>query len=372
MQHLCRSDRTGAQDHFAFCAGLDDFAALNETHAGGAALLDDQAIDQHIFFETQIGTRQRGFQKASRRRPAASALLVDVEIADALIVAGIEIRNFPDTHFFRGIADRVQNGPGQPWGFDPPAAADAVMLAWPKKMVFEPPERRLDVIPAPARQAKLTPVVIVGGLPAHRDHRVNGGRAADHLAAGIGQRAAVETGFRLGPKHPVRTRIADRKEIADRDVKPDPVVVAAGLQDQDAARGIGRQPVGDDAAGGAGADDDIVEITLKLLHKSSPRAHFWALAIAAHSVAKARCTAARGVLDKTTHLNPVIREFPCPSSIASPICNPISMPIPSYCTTCTALRHSSRIGCGSSAATKSPRVWAVPAWSASSRAANPR
>src|SRR6266851_4261892 len=150
MQHLRRSDRTGAQDHFALCAGLDDVAALNETHADGAAPLDDQAIGQHILLETQIGTLQCGFQKTSRRRPAASALLVDMEITDALIVAGIEIRNFPDTDFFRGIADRVQDGPGQPRGFDPPAAADAVMLARPKKMVFEPPERRLDVIPAPA------------------------------------------------------------------------------------------------------------------------------------------------------------------------------------------------------------------------------
>jgi hypothetical protein len=54
-------------------------------------------------------------------------------------------------------------------------------------------------------------------------------------------------------------------------MKPDPVVVAAGLQDQHAVGGIGRQPVGDDAAGGARADDDIVEITFKPLHKASPR-----------------------------------------------------------------------------------------------------
>ena len=89
-------------------------------------------------------------------------------------------------------------------------------------------------------------------------------RAADHLAARIGQRAAVEARLRLGLEHPVRARIADREEIADRNVEPDPVVVAAGFQEQHAVLGIGRQPVGDDAAGGAGADDDIVEITFEL------------------------------------------------------------------------------------------------------------
>ncbi len=136
MQHLRRSDRAGAQDHFAFCAGLDGFAAPGKTHADGAPLLDDQAIDQDVLFETQIGALQRGLQEASRGRPAASALLVDVEIADALIVAGVEIRNFADTHFFRRIADRVQNGPGQPRRFDPPTAAGAVMHAVAQKMIL--------------------------------------------------------------------------------------------------------------------------------------------------------------------------------------------------------------------------------------------
>src|SRR6267378_4447981 len=129
MQHLCRSDRARAQDHFAPGAGLDDFAAPSETHSSGAAVLDDQAIDQHVLFETQIGTLQRRLQEPSRCRPAAAALLVYVEIADALIVAGVEIRNLGDTHFFRCLADCVQNCPGQPRRFDPPAAACAMMLA---------------------------------------------------------------------------------------------------------------------------------------------------------------------------------------------------------------------------------------------------
>src|SRR5260370_38541595 len=229
---------------------------------------------------------------------------------------------------------------------------------------------------SPARKTERSPVVVVRGLSPHRDHGVYGGRAADHLAAGIGQRATVEAGFRLGSKHPVRTGIADREEIADRDVKPDPVVAAACFQDQDAVFGIGRQPVGNDAAGGARANDDIVEITFKLLHKSSPHARLWALAIAAHSVADARCTAARAVLENAKLLKPTL-GFPCPSLIASPICNPISrpgartsMPIPSCCTKCIAPRHSLRTGCGSSVATKSPRVSAALASSASSRAAN--
>ena len=140
MQHLHRSDRAGAQDHFALGAGLDDLAALHEAHADRAAVLDDQAIDQHVLFQPQIGAVQHRLQKAARRRPAPSALLVDVEIADALIVAGVEIGNSSDAHFLRGIADRVENGPGQPRRLDPPAAAGAVMLALAEEMILQPPE----------------------------------------------------------------------------------------------------------------------------------------------------------------------------------------------------------------------------------------
>src|SRR5216684_613968 len=117
-----------------------------------------------------------------------------MEIADTFVIAGVEVRNFADSHFFRGVADRVENGPGQSWSLDPPAAACAMMLAFAEKMILQPPERRQHIVITPARKAELTPVVVVRGLSPHRDHGVDGGRAADHLAAGIGQRAAIEAG----------------------------------------------------------------------------------------------------------------------------------------------------------------------------------
>ena len=300
VQYLRRADRAGAHDDFALGAGLDHLAALHEAHADRTAVLDHQPVDQHVLFKPQIGTLQCGLEKTPRRRPAPAALLVDVEIADAFIVAGVEIRNLANSHFLRGVADRVEDGPGQSRRLDPPAAAGAVVLALAEKMILQPPERRQHVVITPTRKSELTPVIVVGGLSAHRDHGVDGGGAADHLAARIGQRAAVEAGFRLGPEHPVGAGIADRKEIADRDVEPDPVVAAAGFQDQHAVFRIGRQPVGDDATGGTRADDDIVEITFKPLHKSSPRRSSLEHPVSnplgkAHSLAVARCTARESV-----------------------------------------------------------------------------
>ena len=197
-----------------------------------------------------------------------------MKIAHALIVAGVEIRNAPDAHFLGGLADRVENLPGQPRRLDPPAAASAVMFALAQEMILQPLEQRPHIVIAPAGQAELAPVIVIGGLSPHRDHGVDGGGAADHLAAGIGKCPSVEPGLRLGFEHPVRTGIADRKEIADRYMKPDPVVVAAGLEDQHAVFRIRRQPVGHDAAGGARANHDIIEIAFKPLRHHPPVHHY--------------------------------------------------------------------------------------------------
>ena len=39
---------------FALGAGLDHLVALDEAHADGAAVLDDQPVDQHVLFQPQI------------------------------------------------------------------------------------------------------------------------------------------------------------------------------------------------------------------------------------------------------------------------------------------------------------------------------
>ena len=131
-----------------------------------------------------------------------------------------------------------------------------------EEMVLVLAEVRQHVVPAPAGKPKLAPMVVVGGLAAHVDHGVDRGRAADHLAARIVQAAAVEALLGLGLEHPVRARIADGEQVADRDVEPDPVVAAAGFQQQHALARVGGQPVRQHAAGRARADDDVVVVAL--------------------------------------------------------------------------------------------------------------
>ena len=116
--------------------------------------------------------------------------------------------------------------------FDPPLAACAMMLGIAVDMVLMLQEPGQHIAPSPAGQAELTPAIIIGRLPAHIDHRVDRGTAADHLAPRIGEPAPAETGLLDRLEHPVGARIADREEISDRDVEPDPVVLAARLEQQ--------------------------------------------------------------------------------------------------------------------------------------------
>ena len=185
-----------------------------------------------------------------------------MEIADAFVVAGVEVLNRRDAVLVRRFAEGVENFPRQPRLFDAPFAALRVMPAL-EKMIDVLAEEGPHVIPRPSRQSELAPLVVVGGLAQHIDHAVDRGRAADHLAARIVQRTAIETRLRLGRKHPVGARIADGVEIADRDVKPDPVVVAACFEQQHALSRIRRQPVRQHAAGRARAHDNVIEVAYR-------------------------------------------------------------------------------------------------------------
>src|SRR5512135_2870911 len=108
-------------------------------------------------------------------------------------------------------------------------------------------------------------MIIVARLTEHVDHAVDRGGAANHFAAWIVQAPTVEAGLRLGFEQPVGTWIADRKKIANRDVKPDPVVFAARLQKQYAFCRISRQSVAQHAAGRARTHDDVVELAFDRL-----------------------------------------------------------------------------------------------------------
>ncbi|MNE37513.1 hypothetical protein D3C80_1313670 [compost metagenome] len=160
--------------------------------------------------------------------------------------------------------------PGQALAFHPPLAARAVQVAIPAEVILHLEEQRPQLFPAPAGVAFGGPAVVVTGLAAHVDHPVDRRAAAEHLAARVLQRTAVEAGDFVGVEAPVGTRVADAIEVADGNVNPGVVVRATGFQQQDAVGRVGGKPVGQQAAGGTGADDEVV-VGIQYLGHGEPR-----------------------------------------------------------------------------------------------------
>src|SRR5262245_26843630 len=182
-----------------------------------------------------------------------------MEIADAVVVAGVEVLNVRNSILVCRRTKRVENLPSHSRIFDTPLAARGVMLAF-EEMIDVLTKVGPHVIPRPARQPQLTPMIIVAGLAQHVDHAVDRRRSADDLSARIVEAATIEPRFWLSLQQPIGAWIADGKEISDRDVKPDPVVFPARLQQQHAVRGISRKAVGEDAAGRTGPNNDVIKL----------------------------------------------------------------------------------------------------------------
>ena len=127
------------------------------------------------------------------------------------------------------------------------------------RVVFGALEHRQHRVPRPARIAgRRGPFVVVARRAARVAHRVDRARSAEHLAARPPQPAVRERGFGLGVVVPVDALVVDELGEPGRHVDERMPVAAAGFEHEHAMRGIRAEPVRQHAAGGAGADDDVV------------------------------------------------------------------------------------------------------------------
>ena len=242
LQDLRRADRAGREDHLARrarrCAGCPCW----RTRRPSTRL----PVEHEPRRPCACGQDRRGCGRCSAgrrkrlgRAPAHAAPLVDLEVAAALVVAAVEVVDLRDAGLGRRSrkASRIsQRRRGSSTRHSPPAPCSSS-----KRRARAPTGPRAlevgqHVVPGPAGIAQLAPLVVVARLAAHVDHAVDRGAAAQHLAARIVERAAVEAGLGLGLEAPVGARVADHVEVADRDVDPEVVVLAAGLEQQHARR----------------------------------------------------------------------------------------------------------------------------------------
>ena len=130
-------------------------------------------------------------------------------------------------------------------------------------------------------------MVVILGLAADVDQPVDRGRAADHPAARVDDSATVGAGVRLGAELPGQRIVVEHLEEPGRNVDQRVPVAPACLDQQDFGDGVVGQPVGQHAAGRAGADNDV--ICLHASHSPRPMVRPCAgMLIRAHSLAHPR------------------------------------------------------------------------------------
>ncbi len=140
----------------------------------------------------------------------------------------------------------------------PQRAAEAVEGRIAARGVLEALEVRQHLGIAPAVVAECPPAIVVLALAANRNQPIDRAGSAERLPARPVDPAVVHSGLRLGVKAPVDAGIEHRLGIADRDVDPRVRVARTGFEQQHGMPAVSREAIGEDATGGASADDDVV------------------------------------------------------------------------------------------------------------------
>src|SRR5215218_8899082 len=101
-------------------------SVLTPAHADRAPLLELDGFGEAAELEPQVRPVQHRHEEATRRRPAAAALLRHLVIGRALVVAGIEIVDRRDAGLCRRLAKRLQEVPPHALALDAAFAAGAM------------------------------------------------------------------------------------------------------------------------------------------------------------------------------------------------------------------------------------------------------
>ena len=266
----------GAQHNFARRLHTQRGAAAKVVHGHGTPARELHARGQRIGVHREVGAAHRRAQVGARGAHAQPTPHRDLVQAQALGAGAVEAGVARQAELIAraqpGPAKRVHLGRYIAHVQRPLVAAMRVMQRIMQQAVQRarqkgPGRRRKTlhaakaaqrIAPTPARVALGGPALVIRRLPAHIDHGVDGARATEHLAARPVAAPAIERGLGLGEEPPVQPRVVEREAVADGHLHPRAPLAAAGFQQQHAVAAVLREPVGEHAASGAGADDDVV------------------------------------------------------------------------------------------------------------------
>ncbi len=266
LQQLRRLHRAQAQQCLAPRPHGEFLAVLAVGHADATLALEQQPRHVRAALHRQVLAAGGGLEVTVDHAPAAAVALRHLVIADPVLAAGVVVRVERQAVLLR----RAQEGVGQRKALGHflqvhrPGLAAGLAAGL---IAFNLAEYPLGGAAAPAGGAGGLPAVVVLRPAAHVDHAVDQRRAAQALAARHGDGAAVDVVLRLGGEAPVVVRIHQQLGKARRDRDPHAASLVPRFQHQHPVAAIGRQAVGQDAAGGAAARDNEVVVAHRLVRR---------------------------------------------------------------------------------------------------------
>ncbi len=229
----------------------------------------------------QVGPVHDRVQVGARRGEPTAVVHVAVEAREPFLAVAVDVVGQVVAGLLGRLEERAEQRVGRRTAFEDQRSAASTPRVGTPLAVDHHGLHALEVGQAvqvvPVLQTLVArPALVVHRVAALEDHPVDRARAAEHLAAGVIDPAALHLRLRLGLVLPVVEPAADRERQCRRhvDERVDAEVGTACLEHQHARRRVGRDPVGDRAACRPATDDDVVPVVPPpAAHNSSPPNH---------------------------------------------------------------------------------------------------
>ena len=211
--------------------------------------------------DIEVGPAHHGVQVRARRAQAPAASDVAVEAGEALLAVSVDVLGELVAGLLHGIEERAEERIRGRAALELQRAGTAAELVRTGEAGLHALEVREAVRVRPVGHAGVSrPALVVERVAALEDHAVDAARTAEQLAARVVDATTLHVGLGLRFVLPVVEAITDRERQRCRHVDEhvEAVVGPAGLEHQDARRGILAQAVGEHTPGGSAAGDDEV------------------------------------------------------------------------------------------------------------------
>jgi hypothetical protein len=266
LEDLWRADGTRSHDNAPAGPGRQRLASRRlPLHSAApqksvAVPVHQQATNMGPRDNTQVGSASRRTQESLGRVPSHTRTLVDFEIADTFVAAGIEVIRGGYAGLLRGLLERRQDVPAQALLLHAPLGTGPMLGAAASPMVFVAAKDGQTVLPTPRElSGNLGPEVVVPRLSPHVDHAVDARASTEHFPPGITQAPAVQARLTLSLVAPIGSWVANAIQVSDRNVDPRIVVFATCLQQQNPAARIRAESIGQQTPCGAAAHNNMVK-----------------------------------------------------------------------------------------------------------------